>query len=123
MRRPKRVLPTRSIRIARVLLGLIGAAPSAAEVSPWQLPAEGSCLPERAAPGDEPGGEAGFLSFRPGDVIGYEQLAVLRDYFPPEIWAQREMLFYEGMKLEIGPCYRDYGAPGFYAEATEKFRG
>ena len=35
----------------------------------------------------------------------------------------RERFFHEGMRLEIGACFADYGPPEFYRNATETFRG
>ena len=34
----------------------------------------------------------------------------------------RERFFFEGMRLEIGPCFRDYSPPGFFGEATQSFK-
>ena len=42
---------------------------------------------------------------------------------PEELWANRDRFFYDGMQLEIGPCYRDYAPPEFFARATKRFRG
>ena len=39
------------------------------------------------------------------------------------LWAYRERFFHEGMRLEIGACFADYGPPEFYRAATETFRG
>ena len=41
------------------------------------------------------------VPFKEGDVIGFEQLDKLKDYLPPEFWANREYFFYEGMELDI----------------------
>jgi hypothetical protein len=48
---------------------------------------------------------------------------MLRNFIPPELWAYRERFFHEGMRLEIGACFADYGPPDFYEDATETFRG
>jgi hypothetical protein len=66
---------------------------------------------------------AGAPSFQEGDVIGYDQVDKLRPFLPKELWSNREFLFYEGMKLEIGPFQRDYPLSKVYRDATEKFRG
>jgi hypothetical protein len=89
----------------------------------WELPAEGSCIPDPANPDALPDTDAGPPSFKPGDIIELEKTEVLRDYLPREVWGEREYLLYEGMAMEIGPCYRDYRPPGFYREASLAFRG
>lgn len=61
--------------------------------------------------------------FREGDVIGYDAIAALEKFLPPEFWAHRDLFLYEGMKLEIGPSFRDYGQPPEYLAATERFEG
>ncbi len=90
----------------------------------WPLPEAGSCAPKGgllAGPGSTE--DAAPLPFQPGDVFGMDRLAVLEDYIPGFIWENRERFFFEGMRLEIGPCFRDYGPPAFFAEATESFKG
>ncbi len=56
-------------------------------------------------------------------MFGLDRVDLLEDYLPGFIWEHRERFFYEGMRLEIGPCFRDYGAPGFFAEATTAHMG
>jgi hypothetical protein len=63
------------------------------------------------------------VPFAPGDHIDIAQLTVLRNYLPDEIWDHRDRFFFEGMALEIGPCFRDYSPPAFFSEATAKFAG
>jgi hypothetical protein len=62
-------------------------------------------------------------SFKEGDVITYEQIDSLRPFLPPEFWANRDFFFYEGMRLEIGPFYRDYSPPAEFLQASERFAG
>ncbi|MDJ0868249.1 MAG: DUF1329 domain-containing protein [Myxococcota bacterium] len=62
-------------------------------------------------------------AFKEGDVITMETIDKLRPYLPPEFWANRDFFFYEGMKLEIGPAYRDYSEPPQWVDASEKFKG
>jgi hypothetical protein len=62
-------------------------------------------------------------SFQEGDVISVDGVDKLKPFLPPEFWANRDFFFYEGMKLEIGPSYRDYSPAEAYAGATEKFAG
>jgi hypothetical protein len=61
--------------------------------------------------------------FKEGDTISFDQLEKLKDFLPPEFWANREFFFYEGMQLEIGPTLRKYGAADAYVAASEKFKG
>jgi hypothetical protein len=63
------------------------------------------------------------VPFKEGDVISFEQIDKLKDYFPPEFWENREFFFFEGMKLEIGPALRNYGEAESYTAVTEKFKG
>jgi len=89
----------------------------------WPTPEEGSCAPKggllsRSGPRED----AAPLPFQPGDVFGLDQIDLLEDYIPEFIWENRERFFFEGMRLEIGPCFRDYSPPGFFGEATESFR-
>jgi hypothetical protein len=97
-----------------------GADPPAA----WPIPAEGSCAPKGGLMG-RPGSaeDAAPLPFQPGDVFDLGRIDLLEDYIPAFIWENRERFFFEGMRLEIGPCFRDYGAPGFFDEATKSFEG
>lgn len=91
---------------------------------PWSLPEAGSCAPKGgllARPGVRE--DAVPLPFEPGDVFGIDRIEVLEAYIPFFIWENRERFFFEGMRLEIGPCFRDYGAPNFFDAATEAFAG
>ncbi len=86
---------------------------------PWLVPAEGSCdLTARTATTD-----AVPPPFRVGEILDENKTAALKDFVPEELWANRERFFYDGMQLEIGPCYRDYAPPAFFARATAEFRG
>ncbi|MBW2235180.1 MAG: DUF1329 domain-containing protein [Deltaproteobacteria bacterium] len=104
-----------------LLLVLLLGAPAVA--GPWDVPPEGSCQPAAGLRGWPPGQDAPPIPFAPGDTIGHERAEILRNYLPPEIWEHRDKFFYEGMRLEIGACFRDYSAPGFYQEATAQFAG
>ena len=42
---------------------------------------------------------------------------------PAEFWANRDFFFYEGMKMEIGPSFKDYGPPPEYLAASAKYKG
>jgi hypothetical protein len=90
----------------------------------WAVPAEEACRPEGGLRG-APGGDASALSFafEPGAAVEHGKLESIRRFLPKEVWENRERFFYDGMRLEIGPCFRDYAPPAFFAAATEKFRG
>ena len=57
-----------------------------------------------------------------GETITFDQVDRLQGVLPPELWPFREFIFYEGMRLEIGPAFRDYSPPPAYQAATEKYR-
>jgi hypothetical protein len=102
---------------------LLAPASAAAEESPWRVPAEGSCQPSGGLRGWPIGEDAPPFAFEPGDVLEASRLSLLRNYLPPEIWEHRERFFHDGMQLEVGPCFRDYAPPAYFAEATDRFRG
>jgi hypothetical protein len=85
---------------------------------PWALPPTDSCRPEGGLRGWPPGQDAPPIPFAPGDTFAVNQLDVLEDFIPPFIWEYRDRFFYEGMRLEIGRCFADYGPPGFFQSAT-----
>ena len=62
----------------------------------------------------------GAPTFKEGDVISLDQTEKLEPFLPPEFWDNRDFFFYEGMQLEIGPSFADYGPPPVYTKATEK---
>jgi hypothetical protein len=106
-------------------LWLFAAHAFAQAPSPWVLPAEGACAPSggiHLAPG-KPAEDATAAPLTPGDSFGIERLAVLERYLPDFLWTHRDRFFYEGMRLEIGPCFRSYAAPDFFVSATEQGRG
>jgi hypothetical protein len=78
--------------------------------------------PAAAQDATEDAGVAG-PSFKEGDVITFDKLESIRKYLPPEFWANRDFFFYEGMKLQIGPFYRDYSPADAYKAATKRFAG
>jgi len=65
----------------------------------------------------------GAPPFREGDVITFDQIDKLRQFLPPEFWANRDFFFYEGMKLEIGPTQRDYSPAPAFEQASAQFKG
>jgi hypothetical protein len=94
---------------------LLAAAAGAADR--WSIPPPGSCAPEGGRASLERGDDAAPLSFREGDVLGADRIEALRNVLPAFVWAERERFFYEGARLEVGPCFRDYSAPAFYRDA------
>ncbi len=62
-------------------------------------------------------------SFKEGDVISLDKVESLKPFLPAEFWNNRDFFFYEGMKLEIGPSFRDYSPAPEYTAATDKFKG
>ena len=51
------------------------------------------------------------------------QFERLRGWLPEEVWERRDLFFFEGMQLEIGPCYRRYPAPTFFERRDARERG
>ncbi len=109
--------------LAAALL-LVAAAPAAPEgaLPDAELPPEGRCpvISGAAGPGAE---DASAIRLREGMVLGIEDLFALRTLLPEEVWQHREVFFYEGMRLEIGPCHRRYPVPPHWTGATERFAG
>jgi hypothetical protein len=109
-----------SIRIplGALALALAAATPVTAESDPWQLPTAGACSPSGGLRGSDDDAAARF-PYRSGDAVELAKLSTLRSFLPPELWEQRERFFFEGMRLEVGPCFADYAPPAFYAEAAQ----
>ncbi|MFQ5696788.1 MAG: DUF1329 domain-containing protein [Myxococcota bacterium] len=63
------------------------------------------------------------VPFKEGDVISFDQVDKMKNYLPPEFWANREYFFYEGMELKIGPFFRKYGEADAYRKATQEYAG
>jgi uncharacterized protein DUF1329 len=68
-------------------------------------------------------GAGGPPTFKQGDVITFDKIDSLKNFLPKEVWSNRDFFFFEGMKLEIGPFYRDYSPAQVYKDATVKFAG
>jgi hypothetical protein len=96
---------------------------AAAEPSPWEIPPEGSCASASRLRGWPLGEDAAPFELKVGEVIDGKRMQQIQRYLPPPIWENRERFLFEGMQLEIGPCFRDYSPPASFAAATEKFRG
>ena len=78
-------------RARRAGVSTLAAAVLAAS---WSVPA--------AAEDDAVGSE-----LREGEVITFDGVAKLEKYLPEELWPHRDFIFYEGMRLEIGPRFAD----------------
>jgi hypothetical protein len=97
-------------------------APTGAGAGP---PDEGDCptvsggTTGPGADGAEPRDATG-VTLREGMVLTANDLLILQQLVPKEIWAHRDAFFFEGMRLEIGPCFRRYPVPGFYKRATQE---
>jgi hypothetical protein len=74
-------------------------------------------------PGAPPVEDALAVPLQEGMRLGVEQLPLLERLLPEEIWRHREVFFFEGMQMELGPCHRRYPVAGSYARASEQHRG
>jgi hypothetical protein len=106
-----------------LLLVAFALAPAARADSPWEVPPPGACAPTGGLRGWPLGEDAPPIGFQPGEVIPPERAEALRAYLPVEVWSHRDKFFFEGMRLEIGPCFRDYSPPAFFGQASEAQRG
>ncbi len=93
-----------------------------ARVPPWIPPSTESCQPSEGVRGPQPG-DAPPVPFEPGSSFALEQLDVLRNFLPEALWTHRDRFFHEGMRMEIGACFADYGPPEFFDGATQEFAG
>jgi hypothetical protein len=103
--------------------GATGTPQAPASGNPWAVPEEASCNPKGGPLGLAVREDVAGVPFQPGDVFAMDRLQILKDYLPEFLWQERERFFYEGMHLEIGPCFRDYSAPAFFQQATEQHAG
>ena len=95
-----------------VILALAGGAGAV------EIPPEGACPPAPVTPGEE-GAVEDVLPplLTPGTEIPMDGIERLRNYLPREVWERRNLFFYEGMQLRVGPCHRRYPAPDFFGGA------
>jgi hypothetical protein len=107
--------------VATSLLALLVVWGPAASAVP---PDEGECPTVSAGPEDgDTAEDATPLVLEEGMIVDKQGLLALRRLLPKEVWRNREVFFFEGMRLLIGPCHRRYRLPGFYRDATKKFAG
>jgi hypothetical protein len=57
-------------------------------------------------------------AFKPGERLEIKDVPRLSGWLPDEVWERRDQFFFEGMELEIGPCYRRFPAPAYFTQAT-----
>jgi hypothetical protein len=108
-----------------LVLLFVSTGASAQAASPWTLPVAGACAPSggtHVRPGAPPE-DAVTVPFKTGESFAIDRLPALERYLPDFVWKERERFFYEGMRLEIGPCFRHYGPPDFFVAATDAGRG
>ncbi len=58
-----------------------------------------------------------------GDLITFDKVDSLRSFLPEELWSNRQFFFYDGMKLEVGPSFRDYSPAAPYLAKSKEFLG
>jgi hypothetical protein len=100
MRLP-RSIPT--VRLTLALLTLVAGSAGAVEPSA-----------EDAAPG---------VAFREGEVIDFQSIDKIKDFLPPQFWKHRDLIFFEGMQMEIGPFFADYSPSEARKALTAEYAG
>jgi len=86
-------------------------------------PPEGRCPSFQGGPEGASSEDAVPRRMAPGVPVGYDHLLSLRDLLPEEIWSNRKVFFFAGMRMVIGDCHRRYATPGFFEQATRSFAG
>jgi hypothetical protein len=107
--------------LAGLWLLVLQALPAPA--SDAELPPENRCPTYSRSPGTGPRQDAVPTLIREGMLLSYADILRLGGLLPIEVWRNREALFHEGMRLEVGPCHRRYPSPDFFREATRRFAG
>jgi hypothetical protein len=87
------------------------------------LPPPDQCPALGGVPGRSLAEDATPFRIREGMLLAYEDVLLLGELLPVEVWRNRDAFFYDGMQLEIGPCHRRYPIPTFFEEATRRFAG
>ncbi len=112
-----------SIAAAGLLALLLALAPKARG---FEVPPEGACAARAVQWTSESGPPAEDVmppAWHPGELVTFGRQDRLRGWLPEEVWERRELFFFEGMEMEIGPCYRRYPAASFFEEATRANAG
>lgn len=99
-----------------------GAWLAAAAVAIAGPPPPGTCPPASGAAPSGAEDAVGEPLFE-GQPLALADVLRLERLFPAEIWKNRETFFFEGMRMEIGGCHRDYPPTAAYAKATAEHAG
>ena len=114
---------SRSIAVAGFVAALFAFAPAARA---FDVPAEGACASRAVQWTADTGPAAEDVvppAWRPGDLIPFANFGRLQGWLPDEVWERRDVFFFEGMLLEVGPCYRRYPAAPYFDAATRANAG
>jgi hypothetical protein len=109
------------IRTALALVSLAATVAWAPAARAFDVPPEGSCSGRAIHWTPESGpGAADALppAWTPGEKLVFGEIERLKGWLPQEVWDRRDVFFFEGMQLELGPCFRRYPAPAYFEEAT-----
>ena len=82
-----------------------------------------ACLGLAPAAGHAAGAPQPEPAFREGDVIGQAEIDKLRPFLPEAFWKHRELFFFKGMQLAIGPTMADYSPPEVWQQASREHAG
>ena len=114
---------SRSVAALALLSALFAFAPLARA---FDVPPEGACASRAVQWAPDTGPAAQDVvppAWRPGDRVEFGKIERLHGWLPEEVWERRELFFFEGMLLEVGPCYRRYPAAAYFAAATRANAG
>jgi Protein of unknown function (DUF1329) len=114
---------SRSAAALALLAALLAFAPLARA---FEVPPEGACATRAVQWTPDTGPAADDVvppAWRPGDRIEFGDFERLHGWLPEEVWERRDLFFFEGMLLEVGPCYRRYPEPPYFTQATQANAG
>ena len=63
------------------------------------------------------------IPFQEGEILDLKSIQKIKDFLPPPFWKHRDLIFFEGMQMEIGPFFADYSPNEARQALTEKYRG
>ncbi len=112
-------LRTLSLHLAAVALWLCVAG----GVGATALPPEGQCPGAANARGAGDPIDATRAPLRTGDVIDHASLPSIRALLPNEFWQHRDVFFFAGMRVTIGPCHRRYAPSAAFTAASREYAG